>query len=148
MQALRGKLSIALRAAVTAQNQEFERAQREADATLLADSNWRALSAADQQAFRHQRGLSLPPAPSIKTDQDLLEELNRQPLKGRADAVGAVPEKMRQVMADAAKKLQPKARRFSLRPATLVTADEVRAWVEEQQKRLLDEVKQGPVIVG
>jgi replication-associated recombination protein RarA len=95
-----------------------------------------------------QRVLLAPVGPSFRTDQDLLAELERQSLRARFDAVGAVPEKVRQVLEDAAKKLEPKARRVALRAATLVSADEVRVWVEEQQKRLLDEVKLGPVIVG
>ena len=40
------------------------------------------------------------------------------------------------------------ARPVRLRPATLATSDEVRIWVEDLRQRLLDEVKQGPVIVG
>ncbi|MFO1055116.1 MAG: BREX system P-loop protein BrxC [Planctomycetota bacterium] len=145
---LLARLTAALRAAVTEQRAAFDQAYRDAENALAGDANWERLDDAGRTAILQQRGLLAPIAPSLKTDHDLLAELERQSLRARFDAVGAVPEKVRQVLEDAAKKLEPKARRVALRPATLVSADEVRAWVEEQRQRLLDEVKQGPVIVG
>jgi hypothetical protein len=145
---LLARLAAALRAAVTEQHAAFEQAYRQAEADLACDANWEKLTNADRSVILQQRGLLAPVGPSFRTDQDLLAELERQSLRARFDAVGAVPEKVRQVLEDAAKKLEPKARRVALRAATLVSADEVRVWVEEQQKRLLDEVKLGPVIVG
>lgn len=142
------KVAAALRSAVTDQHQAYSDAYAKGQAVLAADASWGKLPESERAGLLQQQGLVAPAAPAIKTDDDLLAELDRQPLAGRAAAVAAVPERVRQVMAEAARKLAPKAKRLPLRPATLVTAEQVQAWIDEHQKLLLDAVQQGPVIVG
>lgn len=145
---LAAKLGAALRAALNEQHKLYERAHQDGAGSLAADASWNKLAEGERAALAQQHGLVAPQAPSLKSDQDLLGELRRQSVSARRASVAAVPERVRQVMAEAAKKLQPKARRMSLPAATLVTADEVRAWIREQEGRLLSAVQQGPVIVG
>ena len=49
---------------------------------------------------------------------------------------------------EAARRLKPEAKRIILRAATLNDEAAVRAWLEEHEKKLLDAVAKGPVIVG
>jgi hypothetical protein len=145
---LLSKVVAALRAAVTDQHKAYQVAHAEGQAVLASDASWGKLPAPDRAALQQQHGLVVPVAPAFKSEADLLAELDRQSLAGRASAVAAVPERVRQVMAEAARKLAPKAKRLSLRTATLVTTEQVQAWIAEHQKLLLDAVQQGPVIVG
>ncbi|MCC6785237.1 MAG: BREX system P-loop protein BrxC [Planctomycetes bacterium] len=145
---LAAKLGAALRAALNELHAQYERAHREGMSSLAADASWSKVGESERAALSQQHGLVAPQTPVLKSDQDLADELRRQTLSARRATVAAVPERVRQLMADVAKKLQPKARRVALPAATLATADEVRAWVREQEERLLMAVKQGPVIVG
>jgi hypothetical protein len=142
------KLSAALRAAVKKQQDSMEKASDGSDKTLAGDKCWTALKSDQQTELRERHGLLPQPAPSLKNDDDLLAALDDQSLPARADALAAVPERVKRVLEDAAKLLKPKAQRVSLRPATLETESEVRAWISEQEKKLLDAIKNGPAVVG
>ena len=83
----------------------------------------------------------------MRTDAELLAELDRESLAARAAATAAVPERVGRAMAEAARKKEPEAVRVSLRTATLRSEAEVKAWLAEQEKRLLQAVARGPVIV-
>ena len=84
----------------------------------------------------------------IKTDEDLLRELNRTSLEARASATAAVPARVAQALEEAARRLKPEATRISLRAATLQDEAEVKAWITEHEEKLLTAVTKAPVIVG
>jgi hypothetical protein len=145
---LRSKLAAALRAAVLEQFEKQQAAFETATKTLDVDSSWTALPPADREAILTQVGLRRPAEPVIKTDEDLVAELDRQSLAARADAVAAIPDRIARALEEAARKLKPKARRIAIRPATLESEADVKAWLSEHEQKLLDAVKQGPVIIG
>ena len=145
---IRSRLTAALRAAVTEQAQALQQAYDEAMTTLASSDPWRALDQAARDEILHEVGLRPPVAPTLATDDDLLRELDRQALDARADAVAAVPARVNKAMELAARKIQPQARRVPLRPATLESEDEVKAWLAEHEKKLLAAVKDAPVIIG
>jgi hypothetical protein len=146
--ALRSKVATALRAAVTEQYDKQRGAYAAGMKTLEADASWKALNQTDRDVILSQVGLRAPAELSIKSDDDLVVELDRQSLAARADAVAAVPERVARALEEAARKLKPKAKRITLRAATLETEEEVKAWLSESEQKLLDAVKQGPVIIG
>jgi hypothetical protein len=145
---LLAKVTSALRRALTEQHRQYTAVHAQGLEMLASDASWNKLPEGERLSLLLAHALAQPAAPSIKSDVDLLGELDRQSPSARAAAVAAVPERVRQALAEAAKKLEPKARRVSLRAATLATPEQVRAWIEEHQKLLQDEVRQGPVIVG
>jgi len=145
---LRKKVATALRAAVTEQYDKQREAYAAGMKTLEADTSWKALSPTDHDVILGQVGLRAPAEPSIKSDDDLVAELDRQSLSARADAVAAVPERVARALEEAARKLKPKAKRITLRAATLETEDDVKAWLSEAEQKLLDAVKKGPVVIS
>ena len=145
---LRSKVATALRAAVTEQYDKQREAYAAGMKTLEADASWKALNSSDRDLILSHVGLRAPAELSIKSDDDLVVELDRQSLSARADAVAAVPERVARALEEAARKLKPKAKRITLRAATLETEEEVKAWLSESEQKLLDAVKQGPVIIG
>lgn len=145
---LLGKVTSALRAVLTEQHKAYADVHAQGLATLAGDPSWNMVPEGERSAILQAHALSLPAAPSSKSDADLLVELDRQSPNARAAAVAAVPERVREVLAEAAKKLEPKARRIAIRTATLTTPEQVRAWIEEHQKMLHEAVQKGPVIVG
>lgn len=116
--------------------------------TLQSDASWQALDDSTRNEVLAQVGLTPPAEPAIRTDESLLQELNRQSLAARADAVAAVSERITRALAEAARRLKPQTRRVTVRRAMLETKDDVRAWLEEHERRLLEEIKHGPVIIG
>ncbi|BCU82863.1 hypothetical protein JIR001_26460 [Polycladomyces abyssicola] len=145
---IRAKVAAALRAAVTEQYNAIRKAWDQGMHTLQNNPTWTALDDDTWNQIIAQVGLRSPVEPSINSDEDLLYELDRQPLAARADAVAAIPERVARALEEAARKLKPKAQRISLRPATLETEDEVKAWLAEHERKLLEAIKQGPVIIG
>ena len=145
---LRAKVATALRAAVTDQFNTLHKAWNEGIQILQANAMWTSLGDAVRNKILDQVGLRTPIEPSIRKDEDLLSELDRQSLAARADAVAAVPERIARALEEAARMIKPRAQRFSLRSTTLETEEEVKNWLVEQERKLLEAIKQGPVIIG
>lgn len=141
------KLSAALRAEVKRQQDAMAQAWDAAGKIAAGDKCWSTLKSDQQAELRQRHGLVPQPTRSIKTDVELLEALDDQTVSARADALAAVPERVKRALEDAAKLLKPKSQRVALRQATLETDIEVKSWVAEQEKLLLDAVKTGPVVV-
>lgn len=145
---IRIRVASALRSAVTEQYEALRRAINEGIQTLLVDPSWLALEEDEREEILARVGLTSPAEPSLKTDETLLQELDRQSLAARADALAAVPERVTQALAEAARKLKPKAGRVMVRRALLETEEDVRAWVAEHEQTLLEAIQHGPVVVG
>ncbi len=145
---IRAKVAAALRAAVTERFEALRKAVEEGIQTLQTDASWQALDESARDQILAHVGLMPPAEPAIRTDESLLQELNRQPLAARGDAVAAVPERVTQALAEAARRLKPQARRVTVRRAMLETEEEVKAWLAEHEGKLFEEIKQGPVIIG
>ena len=146
--ALEAGLCTALRGALKQRHTELETAHAAAMATLDADAGWQALAEAEQQAILSQVALTPPQAPALQSTEDLLKELSNRSLDARADAVSAIPERVSRALEAAARASTPEARRVSLKHATLSSEQEVRDWLAEQEKTLLEAVRKGPVIIG
>ena len=50
-------------------------------------------------------------------------------------------------MTEAAKLLEPKAHRITLPKATIKSEDEADAWLAQAKKQIIDNLKDGPVIL-
>jgi hypothetical protein len=145
---IRTRLAGTLRAALTDQTVALSKAWDEGMQTLQSDASWAALDGAARDQILNQVGMRVPVKPSMKDDEELLRELERQSLVARADAIAALPERVAQAVAEAARKLKPLAQRISLRSTTLQTEAEVRTWLAEQEQKLLEAVRRGPVIIS
>ena len=60
----------------------------------------------------------------------------------------AIPGRVQQAIERAAKLLEPKVQTVSLERSTLRSEQEVDAWLGRQKSRLLEGLKQGPVLVN
>jgi len=142
------KLAKALRASVTEKSDALRQAFDAGMSMLEGDSSWNAIQPTVREEILRSEGLAQPAAPSIKSDDDLQRELDRESLSARTSAAAACPERARRALAEAARRSKPTARRVSMRTATLSNEAEVRAWLVEAEGSLLDALKSGPVIVS
>lgn len=145
---LLAKLSGSLRTTLTTAEQAFALACRQAADALRQCAPFQRLAAEEQEALLRRHGLIVPGASDLSTDDGLLDALDGQGLRARDDARAAISERRTQALAEATKVSEPKAKVLRLRSATLANEADVRAWVSEQERILLEAVKQGPVVLG
>ncbi|RMH01945.1 MAG: BREX system P-loop protein BrxC [Planctomycetota bacterium] len=145
---LQAKLGAALRVALKERIDELRARLAEAQRQLAADPSWSRLGAEDQAEILARHGLQEVQPPAFAGEEELLQVLAQRPLGSWADAVAAVPERVRAALEEAVRRLQPQARRIALSAATLETEEQVKAWLAEQEQTLLAAIQEGPVIVG
>ncbi len=144
---LQAKLAQALRRAVDDARRELEATVSRATGELNQDARWRRLAPDEQVAILQAHGLGVPKSRPVGTDAELLAELDRQSLAARTDAVLSVTRRESDALATMAQRRKPHAARVAIRKATLESPDEVRAWIQEHERRLLEAVQRGPIIV-
>lgn len=78
----------------------------------------------------------------------MLDSLDRLSLDGWRTRTAALPQLFAEARAQADKLVEPKTRHIKLDSATLRTEEEVRAWAAKTEQSLIEQVKQGPVVVN
>ncbi len=158
-------LAAALRAALVERHQELTGAIETAGATLAGDATWAKLDAAAQEGIRRRLGLDAPPPLAMATDRDLLRGLDARSLAAWRSEIDAVDTRTGQALQEAAERIDgpppgggdatdgtspPTPRRTTtvhVRRGTLPDEAAVREWLREQEERLNEAVRRGPVIV-
>ena len=150
---LAGRLAGELRATVTEQRERLGAAVAEAVAELEADAAWQALAAADRDEIRRQCRLTPPETVPISSVAELLTSLDERSLLGWRADIDAVRERTSQALAEAARRAHAgdetaKApTSVTIRRGTLADEAAVREWLEEQEERLIEAVRKGPVVL-
>ena len=84
----------------------------------------------------------------VGSDEQLLTALQQTPVSSWNDKAAALTARFQNAARNAAKLLEPKTQYVTLKSDTLRTEADVKAWLAEQEKTLLAELKKGPVVVG
>ena len=141
-------LSNALRAALTQAAERYTETFDEERQRLYQADGWKQI---DQQArdeiLNHLQIAEKTPKGDIGTEDQLLESLDRMSLDGWRTKTAALPQLFANARTEADKRVEPKVRHVKLTSATLRTPDDVREWTTANQERLLNEIRQGPVVV-
>ncbi len=144
---LRKELADLLRSEVNRLHKENEAAYAKATQALTANDAWTQLPGQAQNSITTQVGLVKPSTPSVKTDDALATYLDARSLVSVRAEIDAIPGRVSQAIQRAAKQLEPKVQMVTIERATLRSEADVEKWVEKQKKRVLDALKQGPVLV-
>ena len=83
----------------------------------------------------------------VGTEQELLASLAGISLESWATRRDALPQRFTKALEEAAKLLEPKAVRVSLPSATIRKEEELRAWLDQVEAKLREQLGKGPVIV-
>jgi hypothetical protein len=145
---VRAALADALRQAVNDAHAAHEQAYSSALAELRSNETWSRLSSSDQADILARVGLSAPVRSDVSGDEALLGSLDARPLSARLADADAVRGRFARALELAAKLLEPQARPIRLERATLRSEEDVRRWLDRQERVLLEAVKQGPVLVA
>ncbi len=145
-------LAGALRQALSAMHLKLTTKIEAAGATLLSDASWSTLAPRDQQEILRRTGLAASTAPAVATDDELRRTLDARPLDAWRAEIDAVTARTDRAMEEAAKRLheiEPELHTTTVKVRRGTLADEiaVRDWLQEQEEKLVEAVKNGPVIV-
>ncbi len=146
--AVRLSLAGMLRDAVKTGQGAYETAYKSAISSLAANSVWLKLNSVDQDSIKTAVGLTAPKKPDVSTDAALADGLDQKPLSGIQAEIDAIAGRVNQAIERAARLLEPKVQTITLERSTLKDAAEVEAWVERQKAKLIEAVRQGPVLVN
>lgn len=144
---LRKELADLLRSEVNRLHKENEAAYAKATQALTANDAWMQLLEQDRNSILALVGLVTPVPPSVKTDDALAAYLDARSLVAMRAEIDAIPGRVSQAIQRSAKQLEPKVQMVTVERATLRTEADVEKWIEKQKKRLLDALKQGPVLI-
>jgi hypothetical protein len=112
---------------------------------LAADANWQKLTAEQQAELIAEHHIVSPTTLDISTADKLADELDECNLQRWIERTQALPTRFDAVRLDAAKLLKPNVVQVTLPRRTLNTTEEVKAWLSEVEKLLLEKVEKGPV---
>ena len=163
---LASKLAAALREALVAKHEELTKAVADACTTLAGDATWSKLDEVAKQRIRTAVRLMDPPPLVVATDDQLLRALDTKPLEGWRSEIDAVDARTGQALQQAAALIDasappvdvdstegpapptpPATTTVHVRRGTLPDEAAVRAWLREQENKLVEAVRNGPVIV-
>ena len=156
----------ALREALAARHVELAGAIGAACETLAGDATWSKLDETTRQQILGRAGLAAPPPLAVATDDDLLRTLDARPLAAWRSEIDAVDARTGQALQAAAALIDastppeggdasegptpptpPRTTTVRVRRGTLPDEAAVRVWLREQEKNLVEAVRNGPVIV-
>jgi hypothetical protein len=137
-----------LRQALKDTQAQYQEGHATAMATLIENGTWLQASEVDRAAILKEVGLATVPIVDVSTDAALLSSLDSRSLPTWETEYHAIPGRAQWALELAAKRLEPKVRTVSLERATLRSEDDVRHWLERQEKVLTAAVKDGPILVS
>jgi hypothetical protein len=143
-------LAGALRTAVSGAHAGFVAAVQSARQLLEGDATWQKLNDAQQTAILRSAGLDVPFVPRLGTNDELRRSLDARSLLSWSEQADAVPQRTTRALAAAAAVVEPTKQTTTVlvRRGTLATEVDVRAWLVEHERRFLEAVRTGPVIVS
>ena len=138
----------ALRAAIAEAASKHEEAYA-AQWTRLEDAeSWQRIAQADRDAILRQARVEQADLGATGTEQEVLDSLNRTSLDGWRTKTAALPQLFAEARAQADKLMEPETRHVKLDSATLRTEEDVRTWVAKTERSLIEQVKQGPIVIN
>ena len=121
----------------------------DAESTRLESAeSWQKIEQSDRDHIL--KGLNIAKATKgvTGTEQEVLESLERVSLDAWRTRTAALPQLFAEARIQADKLVEPKTHHVKLGSATLRTPEEIKAWVTRTEQELLEQLKQGPIVVS
>ena len=145
---IRVAIAVLLREAVNDAHTAHAAAHERAIATLAGNEIWKKLDLTQQAGILSAVGLAAPVKPDVSSDEALGRYLDGRPLRVALAEHDAIPGRVQQAIERAAKLLEPKVQTVTLERSTLRSEQEVDVWLGRQKSKLLEGLKQGPVLIN
>ncbi len=137
-----------LRSALNGVYSEYKALYESEMAKLTASESWMKISEADRKRILAAEGIAILPTIEVGDDAGLLRSLEDCSLSSWRTRIDALPQQFLKAAMAAAKLLEPKTQYVHLSSDTLHTADDVKAWLQETEKHILEKLDEGPVIIS
>ena len=141
-------LTDALRSALTEAEAHFTEVYKEGLSKLETAESWQKISQSKRDRILGELTIGKITKGTIGTEQEVIESLGRISLDTWRTRTVAMVQLFAQARIQADKLVEPKTRHVKLESATLHTQDEVKEWLAKTERELLEQVKQGPVVVN
>ena len=141
-------LADALRAALAEAEKHYVEVFDEESTRLESAESWQTIEQSDRD--RILKGLNIAKATKevTGTGQEVLESLERISLDAWRIRTAALPQLFAEARIQADKLVEPKIHHVKLGSATLRTPEQVKAWMTKTEQELLEQLKQGPIVVS
>ncbi|MES9989484.1 MAG: BREX system P-loop protein BrxC [Candidatus Thiodiazotropha endolucinida] len=141
-------LADALRAALVEAEKHYTEIFDEESARLEAAESWQKIEQTDRDRILKNLNIAKVSKGATGTEQEVLDSLERISLDAWKTKTAALPQLYADARIQADKLVEPKTHHVKLGSATLKTPEEVKAWVEKTEQELLEQLKQGPIVVS
>lgn len=141
-------LADALRGALAEAEKHYIEVFDEESARLESAESWQTIEQSDRDRILRSLNIAKVTKGATGTEQEVLESLQRISLDAWRTRTAALPQLFAEARIQADKLVEPKTHHVKLGSATLRTPEEVKAWVTKTEQELLEQLKQGPIVVS
>ncbi len=145
---IHSKLVSILRTALKSAHSELKNVFDHEMSALSENTNWKKLKDADRKRLLAEYSIEEPGDLSIGNDDALIATLEQTPLESWKTLAEALPERFKKVALAAAQLLEPKTRNVHLTSGTLKSEKDIKSWLAETEKKLMDDLKKGPIVIS
>lgn len=138
----------ALRAALVRAENGYSKTYEAELKRLSAAESWQQIDQAERDRILKDLHIARVTKGATGTEQEVLESVDRVSLDSWRTRTAALPQLFADARMQADKLLEPKTHHVKLGSTTLHTPDEVRTWVAKTEQDLLEQIKQGPIVVS
>lgn len=137
-----------LRARLTELGNEQRQAFDTGRATLDSNPSWTKLSEPQCEEILTSLQLMSPSMPDASSSEAIRSALDHRSLSARQADLDALGFRVQKAIEKAAQLLVPKIRKVAVISATLHTENDIDTWLEEQRKKLVEALKDGPILIS
>jgi len=141
------KLTSTLRKELVQAYDKCKKTSDEQMALLKGSEIWKQLTKDQQKSILATHSLKSLADIDVGTEEKLLESLSARSIGDWITLNDALQSRFQAAMTEAAKLLEPRAHRITLPKATIKTEDQADAWLAEAKKQIIENLKDGPVIL-
>ena len=138
----------ALRIALAEAEKHYVDVFDEESTRLESAESWQKIEQSDRDRILKGLNIAKETKGVTGTEQEVLESLEHISLDAWRIHTAALPQLFAEARIQADKLVEPKTHHVKLGSATLHTPEEVTAWVTKTERELLEQLKQGPIVVS
>ena len=141
-------LADALRAALASAEKLYSETYDSELVRLEAAESWQKIDQSDRDRILNGLHIAKVTKGATGTEQEVLESVERISPDAWRTRTAALPQLFADARIQADKLIEPKTHHVKLGSATLRTPEEVKAWAAKTEQELLEQLKQGPIVVS
>ena len=141
-------LADSLRAALAEAEKHYAEIFDEESTRLESTESWQSIEQSDRERILRGLNIAKTTKGATGTEQEVLESLEHISLSAWRTRMAALPQLFAEARKRADRLVEPKTQHVKLGSAKLRTPEEVKAWVTKTGQELLEQLKQGPIVVS